>query len=112
MTIYVVNMGGFWRFTPKQWAAFVPKALEAVRAGNGFELSEEKMLSHCPRGIYVDDSSGQAHYTARIEGIRVVEPHDWDVSEWENELRWIEGHFRLTGEMDRLAKFIAKGKRP
>jgi hypothetical protein len=78
--VYACENGTIWKFTPKGWWQFVTKA---IRNRGGHDLLLSKAMGHRPRHI-MRGADGN-FYSSNIE-MRCVNPLDWTVETWTNEL--------------------------
>jgi hypothetical protein len=78
--VYACEYGTIWKFTPKEWWRFVNKAL-CNRGNHDFLLS--RALRNRPRHITRD---GDHKIYSSDSRMRCVNPLDWTVEDWANEL--------------------------
>jgi hypothetical protein len=82
--VYVVQEGGWWSFTAKQWIAFFPLALARVRSGAGYELPDLNRLKgppKCAKRIDEEDAWNSDRNDTEIFYLL-----GWDLEAWEEEV--------------------------
>jgi hypothetical protein len=89
-TVYVEQYGYFWKFTFREWLAFVKDYLRDP--AEGYMLPNHKILrrrSPVIEATYWDDHSVPS-YHSRDPGALLVQPLDWGEEEFKDHLKELE----------------------
>src|ERR1700735_2676340 len=83
--VYACEHGTIWKFTPKEWWRFVRKAIG--NQGNHDFLLSRAMRSR-PQYIQIESTTtgGDRKISSFDTRMRCVNPLDWTVEDWTNEL--------------------------
>jgi hypothetical protein len=88
--VYACEYGTIWKFTPKEWWQFVRKAIS--NQGN-HDLLLSRALRRRPNHI---TKAGDRKIYSSDNMMRCVNPLDWTVQDWMNEL--IRTHIQIRRE--------------
>ena len=77
---YACEYGVIWKFTPKAWWQFVTKTI--LNSGS-HDLVLSKALGHRPPHIIKGEDN---RYYSCDDSLRCVNPSDWTLENWTNEL--------------------------
>jgi hypothetical protein len=78
--VYACEYGVIWKFTPQAWWQFVTKA---ILNGGRHDFLLSKALGHRPRHI---SKGGDNKFHSSDDRMRCVNPLDWTLEDWTNEL--------------------------
>lgn len=78
--VYACEYGTVWKFTPKAWWQSITKA---IRNQGRHDFCLSQAMLHRPRHIV---KGGDAKFHSSDAGMRCVNPLDWTLEDWTNEL--------------------------
>jgi hypothetical protein len=78
--VYLCEYGTIWRFGPQEWWRFV---IRTIRNNGAYDLPLSRALRIRPKHIF----KGEDHKCYSSDNsVRCVNPLDWTVEDWKNEL--------------------------
>ncbi len=78
--VYLCEFGTIWKFGPKEWWQFV---IRTIRNNGAYDLPLSRALRGRPK--HISKGVDRKCYSAD-DTVRCVNPLDWTVKDWKNEL--------------------------
>jgi hypothetical protein len=89
-SVFACEYGTIWKFTPKEWWQFVKKAI-GNQGSHDFLLS--RALLKRPKHIQIVGTAkrGNRKIFSSDNKLRCVNPLDWTIEDWNNEMMRLRG---------------------
>ena len=87
MRYYVTQYDCWWSFSEHQWREWLNASIDSIRSGEGYTLPSERMIHAHPRCAWTEPHGERRWWTSTSATAIVLQPLDWQVDRWEEELR-------------------------